>query len=732
MLIKITILFWLLLSLRTKRNNILPCGLIGYIGSEPFNVDKIKMLMILNLERGTDSTGIWNQGKITKTINKCNDFLEKTPIVAEKIFIGHTRNKSIGCVTESQAHPFQYGDVIGAHNGTISNWTDLKDKYGFTYSDVSIDSQVVFKAIGDEKDIDVLGMIRGGTAVVYVDNSIPDTLFCYRNDNLGGRPLFRGKIGNGMYISSLENSLKIIGCTKVEEFKSEILYEIKDGKILTNRHIKQDPYTKPYVKASSVNTDDDDVYNYNSFNSFYNKGSEIMERNRSNFADNDVRRVESISEYYKNHRTITTNSEKTVGMKKYGEQWFWSIEKAEHYRIYCDPKTNEWSYVFDIHIYEKSHKQDNRSEKCLSVVPAVMSLSDDKAPKRVELWEWNQVEALKKYPIPTSQTKANLFEKIDNWKNALKVTYPENDWWFIHCNENTRLDKTLVVREAPFNICLGYYDYKKKMGYVYERFIEKPLKKTDTTTPIYNIKGCLRCNGTGVFGGEDCVECSGSGDIWEERIENQSKPPVIPLKQLIEGLGDDKKKVEVECTKCDGTGSFQGETIIKCSECDGTGKIMVEASNENPEVRADTTVEQRIIADEEERRKEIHLQQQDSQGFLDWLDWIDETIDEHADDKSNLEVFKNSITDAMIDQPELLEVCMVKFGHELAPIFETIGAVLSANATFLQACNPLTELQKGNVSRLLQTNQALGRFLNDYSKLIKDKFECPELNYNKS
>jgi hypothetical protein len=90
--------------------------------------------------------------------------------------------------------------------------------------------------------------IIGGCAVIYTDTNT-NKLYVYRNAD---RPLYRGMIENSMYMSSIEASLKTIGCDKITEFKQDTLYEIVEGKIVKTYGVQRAIEVKKETKNTVV------------------------------------------------------------------------------------------------------------------------------------------------------------------------------------------------------------------------------------------------------------------------------------------------------------------------------------------------------------------------------------------------------------------------------------------------------------------------------------------------
>jgi hypothetical protein len=218
------------------------CGLAGFNAVKNGEADPLKLKLLLqNLSetRGTDSTGIFcEKTGIVKSVDKASKFLESlygskdidfnTSSKESPVFIGHVRRKTTGDKKVEHAHPFNYDNIVGAHNGEISNYKFITPK-GDVVADYPVDSMVIFARIGKEKNFKVLNEMIGPAAILFYNKTEPTTLYVYRNSE---RPLYSGKIeGQGVYFSSTMESLKIIDCTEIEDVTQNILYKYTNGVI---------------------------------------------------------------------------------------------------------------------------------------------------------------------------------------------------------------------------------------------------------------------------------------------------------------------------------------------------------------------------------------------------------------------------------------------------------------------------------------------------------------------
>lgn len=137
------------------------CGLVGIAGKLQVNDEDImKRLLVLDFFRGPHSTGLAaittdekvRDSEILKmAVNPIDFFGLKAfdrllSAYQRKAFIGHNRYATVGKIDNLNAHPFNFGHIYGAHNGTLftKDWDNLDEMSG---EKTAVDSAGLYAAI---------------------------------------------------------------------------------------------------------------------------------------------------------------------------------------------------------------------------------------------------------------------------------------------------------------------------------------------------------------------------------------------------------------------------------------------------------------------------------------------------------------------------------------------------------------------------------------------------------
>lgn len=250
------------------------CGIFGgsALKGHKLNSFKLKMLGVYNTERGTHSCGYYYNGNIEKYSGVNADFKD---LIGSKefngdflcgdlnceTFIGHTRASSVynknGYYPVADAHPFEVNNrYVQAHNGKIENINELINKYnvGKWFNVDSNGLAHIIEKIGFE----VLNEYEGYATLAMTFKEDPSSLYLYagasyysdsnRKQMYYERPLYILYAEEGMYFSSMENSLKAIANKNEKIFHvpcNEVI-QIKDGNLTDFKYeVNRDERNKP-------------------------------------------------------------------------------------------------------------------------------------------------------------------------------------------------------------------------------------------------------------------------------------------------------------------------------------------------------------------------------------------------------------------------------------------------------------------------------------------------------
>jgi len=208
------------------------CGLVGFNGNKKPNIVALKLMSIINRDRGKDSVGFRINNITNRGIyeNYQKDFGDPLAFFSKftfnKSIIGkwtsnsvmiHNRSATRGLRTIENSHPFVYEkDGVThyfCHNGTLTNETELCKIYGLNPVDFSVDSKLLGHIIVHH-GFEVLKQYKGAAAFLYYRNDMPNSLFVFKGESLSDgkleeeRPLFYIRDKSSIYLASTQAALE--------------------------------------------------------------------------------------------------------------------------------------------------------------------------------------------------------------------------------------------------------------------------------------------------------------------------------------------------------------------------------------------------------------------------------------------------------------------------------------------------------------------------------------------
>lgn len=205
------------------------CGIFGVSELNKTTAPIVPYLAFTMEERGRDSWGFTDGTHVHKEMGHItrNLFVPKWPRL-----IGHCRMTSVGKVILENQHPFVFANdtkkVVGIHNGTLSNYTELNHKHDRDYD---VDSKHIFAHLFEEKDIKE---IRGSAAISYIDEKGNIIVGRSKSSNLYVAELSTGERVFASTRSDLEKSIRAGGgwVKKIEMPDADKLFIINGEEIL--------------------------------------------------------------------------------------------------------------------------------------------------------------------------------------------------------------------------------------------------------------------------------------------------------------------------------------------------------------------------------------------------------------------------------------------------------------------------------------------------------------------
>lgn len=163
------------------------CGIFGWQWQEhakPSREARVKVALalgLLNDNRGGKSWGYAGlpQGKMESPFvsrGLGNIVGEASRLATWTSLMGHTRMPTNGSVSVDNAHPFEFGNIIGAHNGMVYNWRSMEEKYP-ERKPFAVDSMHIIAHLAEGKDF---GELECYGAIEWIDRTQPGIIYLSR------------------------------------------------------------------------------------------------------------------------------------------------------------------------------------------------------------------------------------------------------------------------------------------------------------------------------------------------------------------------------------------------------------------------------------------------------------------------------------------------------------------------------------------------------------------------
>lgn len=185
------------------------CGIAGismHHDDLKLQADQVATSLLRGIvNRGPDATGAaWYEPKtdtvgLTKVAVPAWRFIEarkdRLPSATPTMIL-HTRFATQGSAkNRANNHPIRYGNIVGVHNGVLTNDDGIFDRLGVERHG-QVDSEAIFALLNQDglHPTEVLGDIRGDAAIAWIDLRDPDSLHLAR---VTGRPLYLAQTREG-------------------------------------------------------------------------------------------------------------------------------------------------------------------------------------------------------------------------------------------------------------------------------------------------------------------------------------------------------------------------------------------------------------------------------------------------------------------------------------------------------------------------------------------------------
>lgn len=249
------------------------CGIFGFNFKQGTISTSRAAILSTNLARLNDNRGGHSWGFCATDNNELvvkrglgDMAMAAHQMIDHTTLFGHTRYGTTGANTVENAHPFEIGNIIGAHNGIVYNHTNLQRKYDRNHE---VDSQHFFSHLNENKDF---SDIEGYGSIEWIQKDDPSHIYLckMRNGELSIFGIGDRSAGftNGVVWSSNDKHLmEALFCAGIKDF---FPYTVEEGQIYYAEAGEIYVSTRPKLILGSMSGNytqkwDDDYHGYQSF-----------------------------------------------------------------------------------------------------------------------------------------------------------------------------------------------------------------------------------------------------------------------------------------------------------------------------------------------------------------------------------------------------------------------------------------------------------------------------------